>query len=117
MLLAANLLAGVLTVIYLVVGVPKVAGSAGLAGEFVRFGYSRPLLTLTGAAEIAGAALLVAGIFWVDAAAVFGSVLLMAVMVGALITHVRVSDPPRKITPPALLLLLLVAELALRAAS
>ncbi|MGI8695732.1 MAG: DoxX family protein [Mycobacteriales bacterium] len=117
MLLAANVLAGILAVIYLAVGVPKVAGSAALAGEFVRFGYPRPLLTLTGAAEVAGAGLLVAGIVSVHAAAVVGSALLIAVMAGAVATHVRVSDPATKIAPPALLLLLLVAELALRAAS
>ncbi len=117
MLLATDVLAGVLAAVYLVVGVPKLAGTGALAGEFVRFGYPRPLLTLTGAAEVAGAGLLVASIASVNVAALIGPAVLIVVMAGAVVTHRRVDDPPSKIMPAVVLLVLLVAELALRAAT
>jgi hypothetical protein len=66
---------------------------------------------LRGTAEAAGAAGLVAGLFWwpIGVAAAIGVVLYF---VGAVGSHLRVRDP--QVVPPAVLLVVAAAALALR---
>lgn len=111
---SADALAAVLAAIFLAVGLAKLTGARSLVIEFQRFGYPRWFRALTGTAEVAGAALILAGL--ASAPAGFAGVaVLIAVMLGAIITHVRCGDGADKLAPPTLLLVLLVVEAALRA--
>lgn len=115
MSLAADILAAALATIFLAVGLAKLASAPSLVADFERFGYPGWFRKLTGACEVAGGALLLAGIA-AAIAGIAGAAVLLAVMLGAITTHLRAGDHADKLTPPILLLVLLAAEIALRAA-
>lgn len=104
---------GVLTVVLQVVlglafigaGTSKLVGTQQMVDDFDRFGYPRWFMYFTGATEVVAALGVLAGIF-VPFLAVFGGLLIAAVMVGAVSTHVRMKDPGSKIAPPVILLAL-----------
>jgi uncharacterized membrane protein YphA (DoxX/SURF4 family) len=106
---------GILTVILQVVlglaflgtGGSKLGGAQQMKDDFDRFGYPRWFMLVTGAIEVVAALGVLAGIF-VPVLAVLGVLLIAAVMVGAIATHVRMKDPGSKIAPPAVLLTLAV---------
>lgn len=74
-----------------------------MAQDFQRFGYPPWFMTATGAVEAAGAAGMLAGTLFSQAAMPAG-VLLAGVMVGALVSHLRAGDPLWRLIPPAALL-------------
>lgn len=106
---------GVLTVVLQVVlglafigaGTSKLVGTQQMVNDFDRFGYPRRFMYFTGATEVVAALGVLAGIF-VPLLAVFGGLLIVAVMVGAVSTHVRTKDPGSRITPPVILLVLAI---------
>ncbi|MGB3682638.1 MAG: DoxX family protein [Rubrobacteraceae bacterium] len=111
---------GVLTVILQVVlglaflgaGGSKLAGARQMKGDFDRFGYPRWFMYFTGGLETVAALGVLAGIF-VPVLALLGGLLLVATMVGAIATHVRMKDPGSKIASPAILLSLAIIVLIL----
>jgi hypothetical protein len=96
---------GLLGLIYAATGAAKLAGAEQMKTDFRRFGYSPAFRIFTGLLEVTGAGMLVAGIFW-PALAGWGGLLILAVMIGAVITHLRVNDPVSKMLPPFVLGLL-----------
>lgn len=89
---------------FLMFGAMKL-GSKQMVDEFTRYGMPQWFRVITGLLEIAGAALLVAGI-WNDSLIAIGGLLLAVIMVGAVITHLRIKDPVSKIGLPIILLIL-----------
>ncbi|MDQ0873412.1 putative oxidoreductase [Paenibacillus sp. V4I3] len=88
-------------------------GSKQMVDEFTRYGMPQWFRVITGLLEIAGAALLVAGI-WNDSLIVIGGLLLAVIMAGAVITHLRIKDPVSKIGMPIILFILTLAVLFIK---
>ena len=100
---AANVLAGILGLLFLVSGGSKVAGPKVIRDGFRQYRYPEWFLMFTGLWEVAGAALLLIGIP-LHGAGLAGAALVLAAMLGAVYTHaVRVPEP-RRIAAPAVLL-------------
>lgn len=89
---------------FLMFGASKL-GSKQMVDEFTRYGMPQWFRVITSLLEIAGAALLVAGI-WNDSLIAIGGLLLAVIMAGAVITHLRIKDPVSKIGMPIILLIL-----------
>jgi putative oxidoreductase len=97
---------------FLAAGGSKLAGAQSQKGEFKRFGYPLWFMYLTGILESIGALGMIVGVFspvW----KVPAGLLLAAVMVGAILTHVRVKDPDKKLMPATVLFLLALAVIAI----
>lgn len=87
-------------------------GSKQMVEGFKHYGYSAGFRIFTGAVEILAAALLIAGI-WNEALAAIGSFLVVATMIGAIITHIKIKDSLKDMMMPIVLLVLGVIVLAL----
>lgn len=95
---------------FLMFGAMKIS-SKKMMDEFdATYGFPKWFRVITGLLEIAGAALLVAGI-WNDSLVAIGGWLLAVIMVGAVITHLRIKDPVSKIGIPIFLLILTLVVL------
>jgi uncharacterized membrane protein YphA (DoxX/SURF4 family) len=79
----------ILAVLFIAGGAPKVLGLGSTTAEFARFGYSAGFCVLIGVLEIAGGVALL-----VRSTALYGALLLLAIMAGATWTLVKVGDPP-----------------------
>ncbi len=93
---------------FLGAGGSKLAGAQSQKGEFKRFGYPPGFMYLTGILESIGALGMIVGVF-LPVWKVPAGLLLAAVMVGAILTHVRVKDPDKKLMPATVLFLLALA--------
>lgn len=102
----------VLALGFLMFGAMKL-GSKQMVDEFTRYGMPQWFRVITGLLEIAGAALLVAGI-WNNSLVVYGGLLLTVIMVGAVITHLRIKDPVSKIGMPIILIILTLVVLFIK---
>ncbi|MFJ5221005.1 DoxX family protein [Streptomyces sp. NPDC088354] len=81
-------------------GVAKLAGVAVMKADAKRFGLSYGTFRGVGALEVCGGAGLLAGLaLW--PLAVAAAVGLVALMVGAVVCHVRAGDPAAKTVPAA----------------
>ena len=90
-------------------------GDAGsLKEEFTAYGLPDFFLYLVGALKIGSAVMLIAGI-WIDELVLPAAAIVVVLMVGALVMHVKVKDPAIKSLPAFLMLLmsgsLLILEL------
>jgi uncharacterized membrane protein YphA (DoxX/SURF4 family) len=94
-------LAVLLAVAFLISGSMKLRGDEQMAEHFRNWGYPDWFMTVVGAAEVAGAALLLISRF--SRFAVFG---LAVIMVGAVITHITHQETAQAV--PALVLLFLL---------
>ena len=100
---AANVLAAVLGLLFLISGGTKVAGLSMVRDGFRQYRYPDWFLVFTGVWEMAGAALLLVGIPF-HGAGLAGAALILAAMLGAVYIHaVRVPELERVIAPAALL--------------
>ncbi|MFH6782284.1 MULTISPECIES: DoxX family protein [Methylobacterium] len=97
---------GLLTAVFLVAAGMKLAAVPFEVEGFARFGYPLWFLYAVGAAQALGAVML-----WVRGTAVYGALLIAAIMVGAVVSHLRAGDAPA-MALPALVLLALAAGLA-----
>jgi putative oxidoreductase len=113
---AANVLAGVLGLLFLMSGGSKLGGLSKVNDGFRQYRYPDWFRVFTGVWEMAGAALLLVGIPF-HGAGLAGAALILAAMLGAVYTHVvRVPDP--KLVPaPAVLLVTAAAAAVLLAAT
>ena len=93
-----------LTLAFLAAGGAKLAGAEMMVQTFEAVGVGQWFRYVTGVIEIAGAALL-----WVRGRQVFGAVLLLCTMIGAVLAHFLIIGPS---AVPALVLGLLVALVA-----
>lgn len=92
----------------------KVTDQQRQVEAFQRYGYPPWFRLVTGVVEIGSGIGLIAGLLWRPELAFVGGVLLVGVMAGAVLTHVRVGDPPSKAAIPAAVFVLTVAVLAYR---
>ena len=104
--MATRILTGLLALLFIAAGVPKLLGLGTAAEEFAKLGYSAGFRLLIGALEVAGGVALL-----VPAVALFGACVLLVIMAGATWTLIQVGQPP---TPPLVVGALLVAVVALR---
>lgn len=94
------------------VGGVKVTGQDDQIEEFQRYGYPQWFRIVTGGVEVVAGIALLAGIVWLPEFALAGGVLFTGVMAGAVLTHLRISDPLSKVAIPAILLIVTIILLA-----
>lgn len=104
--LAALVLRILITVVFVVAAGLKFGAAPFEVAGFARFGYPAWFMYVVGAAQLYGAVLL-----WVRGGTAFGALLLMAIMAGAVASHLGAGDPVALMLP-ALVLLTLLAGLA-----
>ncbi|KGX92870.1 DoxX family protein [Pontibacillus halophilus JSM 076056 = DSM 19796] len=88
-------------------------GAKQMVDEFNRYGYPSSFRMFTGTIEVAAAILMIVGI-WNGALASIGAALIIVTMIGAILTHVKVGDPPKAMGMPIILLLLGVVVLVVQ---
>ena len=101
----STILAAILGVVFVGAGLQKLTGQKMVVENFKRWGYADVVLTATGWLEVVTGTVLLVGIA-VPSLAVTGSMLVIAIMLGALATHQRAHDPIAMWVPPAVLLVL-----------
>ncbi|ONF72496.1 DoxX family protein [Amycolatopsis keratiniphila] len=108
MAVAHVVLSVLLIAIFAVLGVAKVLRQPALVARTERLGFSVRGIQGIGALEIAGAVGLAAGFFWppLGVAAAIG---LVALLIGAAISHARAGDGVKDIAPPVWLALVSAA--------
>ncbi|GAA3527080.1 hypothetical protein GCM10022222_07600 [Amycolatopsis ultiminotia] len=113
MSIAATVLSVLLAAVFLFSGGRKIPGGETAAGEAAHLRIPLTGYRTIGAAEVAGAAGLIIGIFFapLGIAAAAGLVLLMP---GALIAHLRAGDPASAWAPAAALTVVAAVTLVLR---
>jgi hypothetical protein len=89
--------------VFLIAAGMKLAALDFEVAAFARFGYAPWFMVAIGAGQLAGAALLLTRRF-----AGAGALLLAAIMVGAVVSHLRAHDPLAMAVPASLLLVLLL---------
>lgn len=95
-------------------GGAKVTHQEDQIKEFQRYGYPQWFRVLTGVLELGAGIGLLVGLLWQPELSLVGGLLLSGVMVGAVVTHLRIGDPPSKTAVPASIFVLTVALLAYR---
>ncbi len=85
----AQVLSIMLAVVYLIVGIAQIAGVAGIAESFARWGYPAWFRIVIGVLELAGAAILL-----LPKASALAAVGLAVLMAGAMYTHVQAGEYP-----------------------
>ena len=100
---------------FIMFGLMKFASKEMVEG-FKHFGYSAGFRIFTGIVEIAAAVLLIAGI-WNGTLAAIGSFLVVATMIGAIFTHIKIQDKLKGMMMPIILLVLGAIVLALNYSS
>ncbi|MEM9204121.1 MAG: DoxX family protein [Actinomycetota bacterium] len=94
----------ILSVLYGLPGVAKLAGAKPLAEQFDEFGLGRQVMRVVGALEVAAAIGL-----YIDALDTFAALGMIAMMIGALISHRRVGHAAQDSMPAAVVLLASIA--------
>jgi len=87
-------------------GGSKIGGVESQVTEFQRYGYPQWFRLATGSIELLAGVVLVAGLFVQPVLALGGSLLIVATMAGAVVTHVRMEDSAADIAPSVILLAL-----------
>ena len=113
---AADVLAGVLGLVFLMSGGTKLAGMRMQRDNFRSWRYPDSVRVFTGAWEVVGAALLLIGIP-AHGVGIAGVALILAAMLGAVYTHLVRVPEPRALAAPAVLLAASAAAAALLAAT
>ncbi|MBT2493714.1 DoxX family protein [Streptomyces sp. ISL-96] len=107
----------VLALIFLPLGVAKIAAVPVMCQAAAHLGMSPGLYRVVGALEVAGVAGLVAGLAAAPALGVAAAIGLALLMAGAAVVHLRHSDPPVRALPAAVLALVASAYAAVSAAT
>ena len=89
----------VLGLLFVAIGSMTVAGRKMFVENFQRFGYPQWFRVVTGALEVLGGLGLLIGI-WIPWLAALASAGLTLVMLGAILTHLRIREPLQKIVLP-----------------
>lgn len=89
---------------FILFGVMKL-GSKQMVDDFKRYGYPGWFRILTGLVEIIASALVIAGI-WNETLAALGGFIIVATMIGAIITHIKIKDTVKDMMMPIILLVL-----------
>ena len=115
-MILANVLAVVIAVVFIAAGGSKALAVPRMRESAAELGYTVTAYRGIGSLELAGAAGLLLGIAITPLGVLAGAGLL-AVLAGALVTHVRHHDAPAVIAPVVLLALLVIVYLAAQMAS
>lgn len=112
MAVAHVVLSVMLAAIFASLGVAKILRQPSLIARTERLGFSVRQIQGIGALEVAGAAGLVAGLFWrpLGVAAAIG---LVALLIGAAISHRRAGDGAKEVVPAVWLALVSAASAVL----
>ncbi|MGH8880246.1 MAG: DoxX family protein [Stackebrandtia sp.] len=112
MYIATVVIAGVLALMFIASGIPKVLAipKAVAGADHLRVGHG--LFRIIGVLEILGAVGVAAGLWWALPGIAAG-VGLTALMIGGVITHVKVGDPVKTQASPAFLAVLSAAYVVL----
>ena len=113
---AADVLAAVLGLLFLISGGFKLSGIKMIRDTFRLWRYPDSFRVFTGVWEVAGAALLLIGIA-IHGAGLAGAILILTAMLGAVYTHVVRVPEPKAVALPAVLLATSAAAAALLAAT
>jgi putative oxidoreductase len=113
---AANVLAGILGVLFLISGGFKLTGMKVIRDNFRLWRYPDAFRVFTGVWEVAGGALLLTGIA-THGAGLAGAILILTAMLGAVYTHVVRVPEPKAVVLPVVLLATSAAAAALLAAT
>lgn len=101
----STILAGLLGVVFVAVGIPKIQGQQQMVESFRRWGYADVVRKAVGWVEVLCGAFLLVGIA-VQALAVAGALTLIPLLLGALATHQHAHDRLALWVAPAVLLVL-----------
>lgn len=104
----------VLGLVGLGVGGAKVTHREDQIEAFRRYGYPQWFRVLTGLLEIGAGIGLLVGLLWRPELSLVGGLLLGGITAGAVVTHLRVGDPPSKTAVPAVVFALTVGLLTYR---
>ncbi len=85
-------------------------GAKQMVDEFTRYGYPQWFRVITGLLEVLASVSIFYGI-WHEEWAVRGSLLMIVIMIGALLTHIKLKDSFKSLFMPLLLLALAVVVL------
>lgn len=107
--IALWIISGLLAAMFVMVGGRKLANPAEVAQMFAHFGYTSWFAAVIGIAELGGGLLLL-----IPRVAPLAAAWLSVVMLGAIVTHIRVGEWNRVLVPLALLCLLIVVGLGRR---
>ena len=99
----STVLAVILGIVFLAAGIGKLTRREDVVANFERWGFPDTIRDAIGCVEVLAGAMLLVGIA-VQSLAVAASLLVIFLMVGALATHARASDPPKLWLPPFVLL-------------
>jgi len=80
-------------------------GSKQMVDNFQTYGYPAWFRFFSGLVEVGAAVLLIAGI-WNGTLAAWGALLVVATMIGALLTHIKIKDTMKNMMMPFVLLVL-----------
>jgi uncharacterized membrane protein YphA (DoxX/SURF4 family) len=94
---------------FLAAGIPKLAGNPAWVARFRAYAYPEKFLLLIGAVELLGALALL-----ISRLAPYGATVLIAVMIGATVTHLLHSEARRALVTVALIVFLAVVGYARR---
>ena len=101
----STILAAILGIVFVAVGLQKLTRQKMVVENFKRWGLADVVLQAVGWLEVLTGTFLLVGIA-IPALAVTGSLIVIAIMIGALFTHQRAHDPLAMWAPPAVLLVL-----------
>lgn len=90
--------------VFLMAGFSKF-NSEKMVEAFKGYGYSAGFRIFTGLVEVVAAGLLIAGI-WNNTVAAGGGLLIVATMIGAIITHIKIKDDVKTMMGPIILFIL-----------
>lgn len=111
---AATGVSALLGVVFLGAGVPKLLRTTDYRRRIRHWRLPEGLLPAIGLVEVGGAALLLVGsAIGGDRPAIAGAALLIATAAGAVLTHVRIADPPATALPATVLGTLAALDIAL----
>jgi putative oxidoreductase len=80
-------------------------GSKQMVEGFKHYGYPGWFRVFTGLVEVISAALVIAGI-WNETLAAWGGLFIVATMIGAIFTHIKIKDTVKNMMMPIILLIL-----------
>jgi len=96
---------------YIMFGLSKFTSKDMIEG-FKTYGYPSWFRMITGVTELVAAVLLIAGI-WNEQLAAIGGLFVVAIMLGAIFTHIKIKDEVKNMVMPIILLVLGAIVLAL----
>lgn len=100
-----GVLQGILAAVFLIAGAGKVSGAKMHKDNFKKWRLPQRFRVVTGSIELLAAVLLILG-FWLADLVLIGALMIVAIGIGGVMTHMRVKDSSEKVMPIGVLGLL-----------